>query len=153
MAILVFSAILAQGARADDLKYRQSEFVNQWKYLSSKEVKVAEELNDEISRYNENPSMVAMQRIEDLKIKVIENLQDQIKNDRDYIAYLELRLSEFSESGFTPLLLEKDLKSAPKSAEEAFPVGLGENLDSEGEEAEELMGEITRNLEDFKGRR
>lgn len=90
------------------LNYRQTEFFNQWRYLSVKETKIAEELNGEIALYNENAALVTLQRIEDLKIKIIENLQDQIKNDRDYISYLELKFSDIADQKFIPLMLKKD---------------------------------------------
>jgi len=91
-----------------NLNYRQREFFDQWRYLSSKETKVAQELNGEIKVYNEDPSLLTLQKIEDLKVKVIENLQDQIKNDRDYVSYLELRLAELLDQRFIPLMLKKD---------------------------------------------
>ena len=125
----------------DGLAYRQKEFYGQWKYLSSKEAKIAEDLNKEIETYNEKPSLVALQRIEDLKIKAIDNLQDQIKNDRDYIAYLEATLSELTGDGFDALKLKGKGKAGSGKIEETGEAP----LDVE-EDTKRLLEEIRKNL-------
>ena len=125
----------------DGLAYRQQEFYGQWKYLSAKEAKIAEDLNREIEVYNTRPSLVALQRIEDLKIKAIENLQDQIKNDRDYIAYLEATLSESAGDGFTALKLKGKGETAVDKIEE-----IGDAPFDVGKDTERLIKEIQENL-------
>jgi len=85
---------------SSELSYRQREFYSQLKYLNEKEEKIAKELNEEVTSHNQNPSAVSMQRVEDLKIKIVENLQDQIRSDREYIAYLERKLSEMLKTDF-----------------------------------------------------
>ncbi len=102
LVIAVFFDIAGPAAAEDknqesikfDVTYRQGEFQSQWRYLNDREKKAAEELNEEIGRYNLQPSAVTLQRAEDLKVRIIETLQDQIKNDVSYIAYLEKRLSD-----------------------------------------------------------
>lgn len=83
-----------------ELSYRQREYQSQYIYLSEKEAKTASELNDEITTQNQTPSAISLQRIDNLRTKLMENLQDQIKNDRDYVRYLEMRLSEMVDYKF-----------------------------------------------------
>ena len=114
VSLSMFFAAKSSGLSDDDkeravkrLTYRQEEFFNRWDILNSREMKAGTDLNDAITMYNQSPSPMALQRIDDLKIKLIENLQDQVINDRDYISYLELMLSEFLDFDFSPLELNK----------------------------------------------
>lgn len=133
-----------------EMQYRQKEFYNQWKYLSDREKETAEELNKEVTLYNENPSGMALQRIEGLKIKLIENLQDQIINDRSYVIYLERKLSELLGHGFTTLELQEvsDGLKAP-SPTESFTEEVARPVLKRGDKkinkaAEELMDKIAQ---------
>ncbi|MFH1380837.1 MAG: hypothetical protein ABIH57_01510 [Candidatus Omnitrophota bacterium] len=88
------------------LTNKQEEFFNRWNILNEREIQSGRELNDAIVAYNQTPSPVLLQQIDTLKIKLIENLQDQLVNDRGYIAYLELMLAELLDFDFSPLGLE-----------------------------------------------
>ncbi|MCK4462837.1 MAG: hypothetical protein KAU58_00830 [Candidatus Omnitrophica bacterium] len=130
------------------LNYRQKEFYNQWKYLSNREREIAGELNRGINSYNQNPSAKALQKIEDLKIKIIENLQDQLRSGRDYIAYLEPKLSELLDYKFTALRFREDIDEIKEAAEELLledtPLKIEEEADEIKETAKKLLKEASQ---------
>lgn len=96
---------------AERVTYRQLEFYDQWEYLTSKELEIGSSLNNEIRLYEDKPTVMNLQRIEDLKMKIIENLQDQIQADRGYITYLEKTLSELSDYRIKPLKFSGEIES------------------------------------------
>ncbi len=133
-----------------DLNYSQKEFYNQWKYLSNREKKFAQELNEEVELYNRRPSFKSLKKIEDLKIQIIDNLQNQIRSDRGYIAYLEPKLSELLDYKFSPLRFEEDtdvIQEAVKELteeEDVAPLGLEEEADKIEATAKRLLKEIAQ---------
>jgi len=92
---------------AESLSLKQRDFLARWEILSDTEIKISKDLEREVERYNADPSGSTMQNIEELKIGFIENLQDQIRNDRDYISYLESVFSEISGKKFEPIRLDE----------------------------------------------
>jgi|GEM_PF-6371529 len=78
----------------DEFHARQSEFGSEKKSLDDAEKEIADVLNAEIDLFNEKPSFKSVQKIEHLKFRIIENLQEQIVNDRSYIEYLEAELTK-----------------------------------------------------------
>ena len=100
-----------------ELTYRQKEYQSQQGYLSDKEEKIAQELNSDISLQNTEPNAATLQRIDNLKARILEYLQDQIKNDRDYISYLEMRLSELLDYKFPTLKAIQKLDESKVSAQ------------------------------------
>jgi hypothetical protein len=112
-----------------ELTYRQREYQSQQGYLADKEARIAEELNSDISLQNAEPSAATLQRIDNLKARILEYLQDQIKNNHDYISYLEIRISELLDYKFPTLKAIRKLDesgaltqpAAPASAEDMTP--------------------------------
>ena len=102
---------------SSEISYRQREFYSSLKYLNEKEQKIAGELNEEVTSHNQNPSTVTLQRVEDLKIKIVENLQDQIRSDREYIAYLERKLADMLNSNFRAFTVVDDSAKIKQTAE------------------------------------
>ena len=96
--IIAFSLLfLAEARCADEPKEefmkefhnRQKVLYEKRKYLGEREERTAEELNECIAAYAKKPDAETVQRIEDLKSLIINNLQQQIINDRNYIEYME----------------------------------------------------------------
>ncbi len=136
-AFLFLFMISAMGFAADkedlidDLEYRQMEFYRHWEYLDKKEKRSLASLNEEINYYNENPDPTGLQRIEDLQLDLLDNMRDKIKNDRDYISYLEYKVSSLLEGEFRPLSFE-DMRDIP---EEEIPAETKEDLPESNEPA------------------
>ena len=132
----------------NELNYSQKEFYDQWKYLSNIEKRIAKELNETINAYNRNPSAKAMQKIEDLRIKIIENLQDQLRSSRDYIAYLEPKLSESLDYKFTALKFREDVDEIKEATEELLledtALKIEDNADEIKETTEKLLKEASQ---------
>ncbi|MFH1593650.1 MAG: hypothetical protein ABID09_03010 [Candidatus Omnitrophota bacterium] len=120
----------------NDIEYRQKEFTKKWEYLSGKEMNTALELNREISAYNEKSTAVGLQKIEDLKVKIMDTLQDQIINDRDYIAYLERKLTEISKTDLDPVEFKEEMAEAGGADYKADPEVAGTDEETVGSEDE-----------------
>lgn len=86
-----------------ELYKRQDEYYQKWQYLSAREKEDARLLNEEISLYDHEPSQMGLQRIDELKMEIISNLQEQITNDRNYIAHLERQLSRMLDYKFNEM--------------------------------------------------
>jgi hypothetical protein len=111
-----------------ELTYRQREYQSQQSYLSDKEARIAEELNNDISLQNAEPNAATLQRIDNLKARILEYLQDQIKNDRDYVSYLEMRLSELVDYKFPTLKAIQKLNEAQTSPPSNAPVSTTDEI-------------------------
>lgn len=136
-----------------ELTYRQKEYQSQQSYLSEKEARIAEELNSDISLQNAEPNAATLQRIDNLKARILEYLQDQIKNDRDYVSYLEMRLSELLDYKFPTLKAIEKLDEQKAPPQEAAPVAAEEEVPPEQEQPQNATEPDQIPMQEFKHER
>jgi len=88
---------------ASDLKARQTQFIDELGELRDQEVKVVKKINDSIDKYSKNQDLKALQQVIDGKSRFINVLQKEEDVFQGYVGYLEKKLSDITNRGFTPL--------------------------------------------------
>ena len=116
--IMPANATSKAGSAKDFMKEfhdKQKELYEKRKYLDDREQRTAADMNKAISDYEKKPSAELVQKIENLKSLIINNLQEQIINDRNYINYMEKDLFKVWEDKEN---FEKSLEQAKKERDE-----------------------------------
>lgn len=161
--IIAFSLLFSGEARSADepkeefmkeFHNKQKELYEKRKYLGDREERTASELNESIASYEKKPNTEIVQKIEDLKSLLINNLQQQIINDRNYIDYMEKELftvwetKEKTEKTAEELKREADeLKEitdeyAKNASQEPSNIKFEEYVDQVKQNAEKLMKDV-----------
>ena len=142
-----------EGEFVRELTYRQREYQSQQSYLSEKEARIAEELNSDISLQNAEPNAATLQRIDNLKARILEYLQDQIKNDRDYVSYLEMRLSELLDYKFPTLKAIQKLDESTASPQASASVPAKEETPPAPEQKQNTAAPDQGAVQEYKSER
>ena len=88
---------------ANDLKARQSQFVDELGEVRDQEAKVVKKINESIDKYSTTQDLKMLTQIIDGKSKLINLLQKEDDLSQGYIYDLERKLSDITNKEFIPL--------------------------------------------------